>query len=62
MSHANAALTPVQRGRLARKVIEEGWTVAAAAAYFHVSWRTADRWSRCAAQGRWLSCEPSVDG
>ena len=46
MSHANAALTPVQRLRLARKVVDEGWTVAAAAEYFHVSWRTADRWSR----------------
>ena len=46
MVHANAALTPVQRGRLARKVVEEEWTVAAAAAYFHVSWRTADRWSK----------------
>jgi len=46
VSHANAALTPVQRGRLARKVVDEGWTVAAAADYFHVSWRTADRWSR----------------
>ena len=46
MSHANAALTPVQRGRLARKVVDDGWTVAAAADYFHVSWRTADRWAR----------------
>jgi transposase InsO family protein len=46
VSHANAALTPIQRLRLARKVFEDGWTVAAAARYFHVSWRTAERWSR----------------
>ena len=46
MSHANAALTPVQRLRLARKVVDDDWTVAAAADYFRVSWRTADRWSR----------------
>jgi transposase InsO family protein len=46
VSHANAALTPVQRLRLARKVVDEGWTVAAAADYFRVSWRTADRWSK----------------
>ncbi|MGN6743153.1 MAG: IS481 family transposase [Amnibacterium sp.] len=46
MSHGNAALTPVQRLRLARKVHEEGWTVAEAARFFRVSWRTADRWSK----------------
>lgn len=46
MSHANAALTPVQRLRLARKVVDEEWTVAAAAEYFRVSWRTADRRSK----------------
>lgn len=45
MSHGNAALAPRQRLRLARKVVDDGWTVAAAAEYFHVSWRTAKRWS-----------------
>jgi len=45
VSHANAALTPRQRLRLARKVVDEGWTVAAAADYFRVSWRTAKRWA-----------------
>jgi transposase InsO family protein len=45
VSHANAALTPVQRLRLARKVVDEEWSVAAAADYFRVSWRTAKRWS-----------------
>ena len=46
MTHANAALTPRQRLRLARQVVDDGWSVAAAAAYFRVSWRTAERWAR----------------
>ena len=46
MSHGNAALTPRQRLRLARKVIEEGWSVSAAADYFRVSYPTAAKWSK----------------
>lgn len=46
MTHANAALTPRQRLRLARQVVDDGWSVAAAASYFRVSWRTAHRWVR----------------
>ena len=45
MSHRNAALTPVHRLRLARLVVDEGWPVARAAEWFHVSWPTAKRWS-----------------
>ena len=45
MSHANAALTPRQRLRLARLVVEEGWTPAQAAEFFHVNWRTAKKWA-----------------
>lgn len=53
MSHANAALAPVQRARFARLIVEEGWPVAHAAAFFHVSWPTAKRWAdRYAAMGR----------
>ena len=37
MSHANAALTPSTRLRLARLVVEDGWTYAAAAKMFMVS-------------------------
>ncbi len=37
MSHANAALTPRTRLRLARLVVEGGWTYAAAAKMFMVS-------------------------
>jgi transposase InsO family protein len=43
--HANAALTPRQRLRLARLVVEEGWPVVRAAEFFGVSWPTAARWS-----------------
>ncbi|WP_295839732.1 leucine zipper domain-containing protein, partial [uncultured Microbacterium sp.] len=35
-----------QRLRLARQVVDDGWSVAAAASYFRVSWRTAQRWAR----------------
>ena len=44
--HANAALTPKHRLRLARLVVEDGWTPARAAEFFHVTWRTADKWAR----------------
>ncbi|HSX96787.1 MAG TPA: IS481 family transposase [Streptomyces sp.] len=46
MSHANAALTPKHRLRLARLVVEEGWTPARAAEFFNVTWRTADKWAQ----------------
>ena len=45
MSHANAALTPKARLRLARLIVEDGWSVAAAAKLFMVSWPTAKRWA-----------------
>jgi len=44
VSHANAALTPRARSRLARLVIEEGWPIALAARRYDVSWPTAKRW------------------
>lgn len=46
MSHANAALTPRQRLRLARQIVDDHWTVAAAADYFRVSYPTAAKWAR----------------
>jgi len=46
VSHANAALTPTARLRLARLVVDDGWPVARAAERFQVSWPTADRWAR----------------
>lgn len=44
-THANAALTPRHRLRLARLIVEDDWTVAKAAEFFNVSWRTADKWA-----------------
>ena len=45
MSHANATLTPITRLRLARLVVEAGWTYAAAAKMFMVAPRTAKKWA-----------------
>jgi len=45
VSHANAALTPRARLRLARLIVEEGWPVARAAERYDVSWPTANRWA-----------------
>jgi transposase len=45
MSHANAALTRRQRLRIARLIVDDGWPIAQAAAFFHVSWPTAKRWA-----------------
>lgn len=45
MSHANAALTPRARTRLALLVVRDGWTYAAAAKMFMVSPRTAKKWA-----------------
>lgn len=44
-THANAALTPRARLRLARLVVEEGWTIPRAAERYDVSWRTAKKWA-----------------
>ncbi len=45
MSHANAALTPRARLRLATLIVESGWTYSAAAKMFMVSPRTAAKWA-----------------
>jgi transposase-like protein len=50
VSHANAALTPRARLRLARLVVDAGWPVARAAERYDVSWATAARWARRYAQ------------
>jgi transposase InsO family protein len=52
VSHANAALTPIQRLRIAKLIVDDGWPVAHAAVFFHVAWPTAKRWAdRYAAMG-----------
>jgi transposase InsO family protein/transposase-like protein len=45
VSHANAALTPRARLRLARLVVDQGWPIARAAERYDVSWPTARRWA-----------------
>ncbi|GGM94685.1 hypothetical protein GCM10011609_35200 [Lentzea pudingi] len=39
VSHANAALTPRARSRLARLIVDKGWPVARAAERIAVSWQ-----------------------
>ncbi len=43
--HGNAALSLIQRRRLAGRVVLEGWTLAEAAQAAEVSVRTAQKWS-----------------
>ncbi len=45
MSHANAALTPRARLRLAKLIVEERWPVAVAAKMFMTSPSTARKWA-----------------
>ena len=53
MSHANAALTPRARLRLAQLIVDGGWTYAEAAKMFMVAPRTAKKWAdRYRAEGR----------
>jgi len=42
--HGNAALTPNQRLKLARRVVEQDWSLTSAAAAAEVSERTARKW------------------
>jgi transposase InsO family protein len=51
-THANAALTPRARLRLARLIVEHGWPIARVAERYDVSWKTASKWAaRYAAEG-----------
>jgi transposase InsO family protein len=51
-THANAALTPRARLRLARLIVDHGWPPARAAERYDVSWKTAAKWaSRYRAEG-----------
>ena len=45
MSHANAALTPRARLKLARLIVDNHWPIARAAERYDVSWPTAKRWA-----------------
>ena len=44
--HANAALSLNKRRRLARRIVEEDWSLSEAAAAAEVSERTAGKWAR----------------
>ena len=44
MSHANAALTPRHRLKVAQLVIDQGYPISEVAARFQVSWPTVKRW------------------
>jgi hypothetical protein len=46
VSHANAPLAPAGRLRLARCIVDDGWSLRRAAERFQVSVPTAQRWSR----------------
>ena len=56
MSHANAALTPRARVKVARLVVEEGWPVSEVAARFQCSWPTVKRWA-----DRYRAGQPMTD-
>lgn len=45
MSHANAALTPRARLKVAQLVVDHGWPISEVAARFQVSWPTVKRWA-----------------
>jgi transposase InsO family protein len=45
VAHANAALTPRGRLKLARLIVDQEWPIAQAAVRFQVSWPTAKRWA-----------------
>lgn len=47
MSHPNATLTARTRLRLARLIVEQGWTHAEAAKMFMVAAKTAAKWAQC---------------
>ena len=45
MTHANAALTPRHRLKVAQLVVDQGWPISEVAARFQVSWPTVKRWA-----------------
>ena len=44
MPHANAALTPRHRLKVAQLVVDQGYPISEVAARFQVSWPTVKRW------------------
>ena len=56
MSHANAALTPRARLKVAQLVVDQAWPVSEVAARFQVSWPTVKRWA-----DRYANSQPMTD-
>ena len=56
MSHANAALTPRHRLKVAELVVDQGYPISEVAARFQVSWPTVKRWA-----DRYAAGEPMID-
>lgn len=56
MSHANAALTPRARLRVAQLVVDQKVPIAEVAARFQCSWPTVKRWA-----DRYAAGEPMTD-
>jgi transposase InsO family protein len=51
-THANAALTPRARLKMAKLIVEDNWDIPRAAERFDVSWKTAKKWAdRYVAEG-----------
>lgn len=44
-THANAALTPRARLRMAKLIVDDGWKIPRAAERYDVSWKTAKKWA-----------------
>ena len=44
-THANAALTPRARLKMAKLIVEGGWEIPRAAERYDVSWKTAKKWA-----------------
>jgi transposase InsO family protein len=56
VSHANAALTPRARLKVAQLVVDQGWAISEVAARFQVSWPTVKRWA-----DRYANSQPMTD-
>ena len=56
MSHANAALTPRYRLKVAQLVVDQGYPISEVAARFQVSWPTVKRWV-----DRYAAGQPMLD-
>lgn len=60
MSHANEALSPIGRTRLARLIVDDGWPVRRAAERLRVSPETAARWASRYRAGQPMTDRPST--